>query len=445
MNIFKDQIENKTYDEIANFCKEGNREGWQLDYKKELPKDGLQKYFAAFSNTRGGVVLLGVEEDRKTGVPVKWEGIDNIAKSIEKIHQWAAMVDPKPDYEVYASQEKSGKAFVVIRINEGIMTPYYVQNDPRVYVRTGNITPSIDIASPDMLELLVGKKQKAESLRQMRLDYVNEVFKASLKKGEVERTNLVAEERRKYKSERDRLTSEGKEFYPYKSEYYSERLGTEACMCKIILQPFYPQKVLMSPSDIKKRASEIRDADPNFQIDYPSLNHDSIQDGVVSFEWGKTDGDIKFESINSFGLFSLFMDVLRVDRKSGSKLIYLSHPLYYLFHLLKGASNFYKIVGYNGGLVGSFSIDNLDGVDLDATLIDRWFPPDTMPSLMPKYEIAIELSTQTLFDNVTLQNFFIEKAKELFWAVGYGDLSSDVVKSMLKSRRWLIEENKEDA
>lgn len=76
-------------------------QGVEIDYKKEYSQKGLEKFLAVFSNTRGGVIIIGVEEDRKTGCPIKWEGIDDNAKLIEHIYQESCNVTPQPAFEVH--------------------------------------------------------------------------------------------------------------------------------------------------------------------------------------------------------------------------------------------------------------------------------------------------------------------------------------------------------
>lgn len=437
MNLFKDQLDSVTFTDVVAFCGEGHREGWQLDYKREIPHNGLAKFFAAFSNTRGGLIILGVEEDRQTGLPNVWDGVVDVAHTIERIHQMAATVDPKPVYEVHTTNMVGDRAFILIRVSEGAMTPYYVQNDPRVYVRTGNITPSVDIASPEMLELLVGKKHKAEALRNLRLNELRQVFQASMRKGEQDRLNKIAIEKQNYEIQSKRLLAEGKEPPVCKSRYYSKKLGSEASICEIILQPYYPQTVLMSPSEIKRRILEIRDGDGKFYINYPSLNPQSVQGGVMTFEWGENDGQIKFELVNSYGLFALNYDVLRTDSNKAEKLIHLSHPTFLMFHLLKAASNFYKMCGYQGGLVGSLSVEGTEGISLNPEMSRSSFLIHEVTGLMPRYEIPLELDTSIINDNKSLQEFFVQKVKEFYWTVGYGDIQEKLIENLLQKHRWL--------
>lgn len=126
MDILNKPNSINTFQDIVDFCKQGEREGYELDYKQDLPPGGLSKHFAAFSNTRGGLIIIGVEEDKTTGIPKAWAGIDAKAQSIETIHQWASNVTPIPRYEVHATDIQKGKFFILIRILEGDRTPYYV-------------------------------------------------------------------------------------------------------------------------------------------------------------------------------------------------------------------------------------------------------------------------------------------------------------------------------
>src|SRR5829696_7959051 len=158
MKILTTLIRELTFNDVAAFCAEKHVEGIQIDYKQDFPQKGLAKQFAAFSNTRGGIIIVGVEEDSKTGVPLKWEGIPNQGKLIDRVHQFAANVEPAPDYDVCVTDESNGNVFLLIRIFEGDRTPYYVQNDSNIYVRTGNIINLVDIASPEAQSLLFGKR-----------------------------------------------------------------------------------------------------------------------------------------------------------------------------------------------------------------------------------------------------------------------------------------------
>ena len=112
MDLLNKQINQFSFNDISNFCNQGIFEGYQLDYKQQLPLKGLAKHFASFSNTHGGVIIIGVEEDNKTGKPLAWNGIKNEGKLLDQIHQYASDVEPVPSYEVHVTDEIRGKVFI---------------------------------------------------------------------------------------------------------------------------------------------------------------------------------------------------------------------------------------------------------------------------------------------------------------------------------------------
>lgn len=55
----KDKI---TFEEIENFCRQW-AEGVRVEYKQEITH--IPKIVSSFANTQGGILLFGVEADRK--------------------------------------------------------------------------------------------------------------------------------------------------------------------------------------------------------------------------------------------------------------------------------------------------------------------------------------------------------------------------------------------
>jgi hypothetical protein len=109
-----------------------------------------------------------------------------------------------------------------------------------------------------------------------------------------------------------------------------------------------------------------------------------------------------------------------------------------MFHFLKAASNFYKICGYQGGLVGNLSIEGTEGISLNPEMTQSFFPMHHIDGLLPKYTIPLELDTSEITSDRLLQEFFIQKVKELYWSVGYGDINENMIKELLRGHGWLI-------
>ncbi len=437
MDILNKSVSTFTFEEIVQFCQEGYLEGIQIDYKRELPRDGLSKFFAAFSNTRGGIIIIGVEENRTTGIPSAWNGIPTDAHNVERIHQWASNVEPIPSYEVYTTNEVNGHVFILVRIFEGPMTPYYVQNDPRIYVRTGSITPSVDLASPDATELLINRKEKSELLRNIKIKQSNEIYESALRRAERERKSKLAIEKTNYDRARREAIATSQPIDEFHSRYFQQELGTNTSIFHILIQPFNP-KTLISPSEIKDKLKEIRDGDRLFDIHFPSLDAERIPEGVMNFSWGEDDGLLHCEQLYASGLIRLSRDVLSVDR-TNYHYVYLSHIISLTFAVLKAATNFYKLFGYQGGLKGHISLDNSEGVFIKPVLSGREiFPADEKAGLLPHYNYPLDIDTALLNDNKLFQNYFINLINELFWMFGYDSPHPSTVKNYLEENHWYV-------
>jgi len=260
-------------------------------------KDGLARHFAAFSNTLGGVIIIGVAEDKKTGIPIAWDGVDNDAKRIERIYQWAGDVEPHPLYKVYPTNEENGKIFILVRIYEGDRTPYYVQNNANIWVRTGSIGNPIDTSSPDWTELLFGKKEKAQLARSNYLNRARDVYESALNRAEQERLRLIKPEREQYDQQNKDIPQSQRE--PFTAKYYSQELGSQAAMCTFVLQPFFPARALTEPREIQRRLNEL-----NQPASYYNLwnSREPIPEGILSFEWNQQTGLISCKQIYAAGL-----------------------------------------------------------------------------------------------------------------------------------------------
>lgn len=109
-----------------------------IEYKEKLeerkPKSWL-KSVSAFANSKGGIILFGVED--KTH---KLTGVDDIEYLSDKITELInSKITPLPRYEIKTFVE-DGKDFLELRIGDGPSTPYYVILDGRkeAFIRTGS-------------------------------------------------------------------------------------------------------------------------------------------------------------------------------------------------------------------------------------------------------------------------------------------------------------------
>lgn len=109
-----------------------------IDFKERLeekkPKSWL-KSVSAFANSKGGIILFGVED-----VTHRLIGINNIKQVAETITELInTKITPLPRYEINTFVDED-KDFLELKIGDGPATPYYVVLDGRkeAYIRSGN-------------------------------------------------------------------------------------------------------------------------------------------------------------------------------------------------------------------------------------------------------------------------------------------------------------------
>lgn len=109
-----------------------------IDFKAELetqkPKSWL-KSVSAFANTKGGIILFGIDDETHEHI-----GVKNLTRDTEKISELInARIEPLPRYEINCFVE-DGNDFIELQIGDGPLTPYYYVADGRkeAFVRSGN-------------------------------------------------------------------------------------------------------------------------------------------------------------------------------------------------------------------------------------------------------------------------------------------------------------------
>lgn len=421
MSILNKDISTINYSDVVSFCEQQVPEGINLDYKKEFPSS-IKKLIAAFSNSRGGLIIVGVGEDRKSGKPTDWEGVEEDASLIEKVHQHAISVTPLPTYEVRFTDAQNGKAFLLIRVMEGDNTPYYVLNDSNVWVKTGNIRNPIDIASPEWMELLYKKHDRAKLNRDNYRKLAGEVFDSGLLLEEKKRQRLIAEA--KHKGEGD------------ENKYFQQPLGTAVELITLQIQPFFPRKTLKTPYEILDNLELFRSK--SFTTEFPK--NDSfkpIPEGVMHFSHG-WNGYIECQQIYSKGLMYQQYDILTTEQK-GQKIIYISQILGGIFTLLLSANSYYSWSGYMGML--EFTID-IELQEKDIKIVKVFNPSggtfrseNEVDVLLPSYKWLFTFSTADLKNIEEFKKKFIDIAKEIHWDLGFSKFDTHMLDSLFKFSR----------
>lgn len=135
------------------------QEGWYVEYKGEKPKKGLAKSIAAFANSYGGILFLGISEgkDDRKNFAEEFNGVtdspDDIRNSVSD------SIQPFPYLETFSIPVSDDKNILMIVVPEGIDTPY-VHNDGCVYRRQESGSDLIKENDRHTLDMLYKKAEK---------------------------------------------------------------------------------------------------------------------------------------------------------------------------------------------------------------------------------------------------------------------------------------------
>lgn len=119
-------------------------ESSQYEKKEKLernkPKSWL-KSVSAFANTLGGTIIFGLSDNDKL------IGLENYKEDSEQISEMLkAKMDPIPRIQLENIMDND-KYFIVLKIEEGLETPYYVLDggNKTAYIRVGNQSVSASV------------------------------------------------------------------------------------------------------------------------------------------------------------------------------------------------------------------------------------------------------------------------------------------------------------
>jgi len=165
--LYSKPITEVKWEDIIDFCNQQIVEGATLDYKQDFPKD-LSKTIAAFANTMGGIILLGIAESDESKPLLPIQGIPFERGLSEKVMSMIlSNITPPiiPEIQICSNEDKS-RAVIVIRIPQSNQTPHAINNNTRVYIRTGNRNKYEELISIDKLQWLLNNRNKSILFRE---------------------------------------------------------------------------------------------------------------------------------------------------------------------------------------------------------------------------------------------------------------------------------------
>ncbi|RLI99275.1 MAG: hypothetical protein DRP06_03775 [Candidatus Aenigmatarchaeota archaeon] len=110
------------------------KENTDLDFKLELPEPkNVAQLVTTFYNSRGGKIILGVEDETKKPIGLK-DPQKTEHQFTQIIRHWCKL-DKEPEIEFVKYQDKD---FIVIHCPKGKDSPYFVRGEPKPRVRIGS-------------------------------------------------------------------------------------------------------------------------------------------------------------------------------------------------------------------------------------------------------------------------------------------------------------------
>jgi hypothetical protein len=172
-DLFVDPLDVLEFDELNDFLGLQNSvesrpvEGTVLDYKV-LDSGDWQENVAAFANTSGGLLFLGVKSDKqKNNAPVEIPGIavGNGDLKTRLTAQIVSLVTPRPDFEIAVVPVPNlpGQMVALVRVREGSYPPYQFARLDRVRFRIRVQDTTRDASLRDLEALFQKRAALSES------------------------------------------------------------------------------------------------------------------------------------------------------------------------------------------------------------------------------------------------------------------------------------------
>ena len=147
--------------ELKLLIEEG--EGFELEFKRKVSTPiKVAKTLMSFANTKGGIVLFGVDDDRTI------VGVGSEKEEMEMIQTAASFYCDPPLQPLIDTVPYKGRDVVVVTVEESDQKPHYLNVDDeenggtRVYIRVNDKTVE---ASKEVVHILQAENPDAPPLR----------------------------------------------------------------------------------------------------------------------------------------------------------------------------------------------------------------------------------------------------------------------------------------
>jgi len=407
-SIFGKPLDQVKMQDIRDFCTLQHKEGINLDYKRDLTSKSLVKTISAFANTRGGFVIVGVDdEDDKPKLPV--EGLawrESLALTIT-----SAIIDNMRPYlsvQVHVCEPEAGRTFIIIQVPESHEAPHWLFNRSELYVRRADRSDHTDwerLATENEWEFLRNKREKAIGLRSDALRGVKRIF---------ELEELLDDRRHTGIS-----TLAGIKRNPLMD------------LIRTTVVPTFPREAL---ADVRALNGYFNSTSIQAILAhevYPSAysSTKAWQDGVYRYDANDQGLPQSFNALSRLGVVATYERVVRDDIEDLKFYTYFSHVLESIESTMRYAGIMYRKLGYEGSVLCCTDMSMPNNTTL--LLADR-FSMRTVPrNLTGEFSYHLEATTQELNDHEALIMLFHKIMTEFVHSFGYIDSPDSITDGYL--------------
>jgi hypothetical protein len=290
----------------------------------------------------GGMIFIGVEEDEENRPVLPVKGIQFTRGLSERITSIiVSNITPPVFPEVAVCRNESGeKAAIVLRVPQSHQAPHAIQNNSRVYIRTGDINSPEELASLSRLGWLQENRKKSIELRSAILERVSRRFDVFKKRVERDAESRGVEE-----------------------------LIPSTGFIEISSYPTFPNSELLDPRDlfdVLKRISVVDYYGTSRVFPIPDSYTGTgsptlVTEGIVAVN-SIPDTRIFYTELGSFGLFTYRQPLRREEfiYKEEEKIaLRASEAIVRVDEFLESSFKFYEQLGYWGYVELDVKLENI--------------------------------------------------------------------------------------
>ena len=408
-SIFGKLLSEVTIQDVKIFCDKQIREGINLDYKRDLTSKSLLKTMAAFANTRGGFIIVGVDdEDDKPKLPI--EGIE--WKESLPLSVTSMIVDnmyPYLSVDVHVCEPENGKTFVLIYVPESHEAPHWLFNRTELYVRRADRAGHTHwerFATDGEWDFLRNKRERSVELRNQALEAVKKIFEAE------NRTD-------KRKGSRALIPPDIKPNY---------HMG----MLRTVLVPLFPREIMCDVLTLNTHLMTEHIPTLLGDDEYPQLDSQTkvFQEGAYKYEADNRGFALNFSLLTRFGVVATYERVLKGQKDEPNDFIYFDQALASIEATLRYAGKLYNELAYTGSVMCEVNLDTMDNT---ALLYKDHQPLRMMPrNLQGYFACEVKPTVSELNDPATRTEILYEIIQEFTRSFGYVDDSNQLVDEWLE-------------